>query len=256
MDYDLTTWLAFAEKLPPIGYVVASHKEIPVTHKGAADPTALIIALLARSISNLKGVIVLARAGFVVEARTCVRCLFENLFIAGGLVTRGSDFVQEMFQDELNSRKLRGSIVLQWPVSDKEFEERLRAHIEQMKRAYPKTRFLAPKRASDSSPLAANYLFYSQLSSDSAHPSFSALSRYFRFTENGEELRGIDISPKIKNDELADTVNLACHAFIGVLVAVNQILGDPCNERINPLVAEYRSLAGIAGGTAAVRETN
>jgi hypothetical protein len=84
MAYDLTTWLAFAEKLPPIGCGVASHKEIPVTHKGAADPTALIIALLARSISNLKGVILLARAGFIVETRTCVRCLFENLFRGTG----------------------------------------------------------------------------------------------------------------------------------------------------------------------------
>jgi len=113
-------------------------------------------------------------------------------------VARGDEFVQEMFQDELNSRKLRGSIVLQRPMSDKEFEERLRAHIEQMKRTYPKTQFLTPKRASESSPLAPNYLFYSLLSSDSAHPSFSALSRYFRFTENGEELRGIDISPKVR----------------------------------------------------------
>jgi len=85
MAYDLTTWLAFAEKLPPIGYVVASHKEIPVTHKGAADPTALIIALLARSISNLKGVIVLARAesSSSRQERACDAFLKISLLLEG-----------------------------------------------------------------------------------------------------------------------------------------------------------------------------
>jgi Family of unknown function (DUF5677) len=245
--HDVATWLKFAEKLLQVGYALFNDREVPITERGAADPSVLVITLLARSISNVRGALVLVRAGLVVEARTLVRCVFENLFCIGGLVTERDAFAREMFHDELTSRKLRGKIILDRPMENKQFEDRLRSHIEQMNEKYPRTKFLTPKQASERSPLADAYLFYSQLSSDAAHPSMSALSRHMvRIVENNETVRGIDVAPKAKQEELADTVNMACHAFIGVLVGANQMLGGTsANDRINAIFAEYQVLAGI-----------
>jgi hypothetical protein len=245
MAHDLATWLKFTEKLLQIGYALFNDRQLPITGKGASDPSVLAITLLARSISNLRGVVLLVREGLVVEARTLVRCIFENLFRVGGLVTEGDAFVKEMFQDELTSRKLRGKIVLDRPMEDKEFEDRLRSHIEQMNEKYPRTKFLTPRQASEKSPLKVAYLWYSQLSSDAAHPSMSALRRHIVGVEN-ETLPGIDVAPKANQEELANTVDLACYAFISVLVGVNQMLpGTSANDSINEVFAEYQVLAGI-----------
>jgi hypothetical protein len=247
MAQDETIWLKFAEKLPQVGYAIFSGTKISITEKGAADPVVLVITLLARSVSNFKGALAMARAGMVVEARILVRCCFENMFCVDGLVTQGDTFVQEMFYDELTSRKIRRKIILERPLSDKDFEERLRSHIEQMNEKYPQTKFLTPKHASQKSPLTAAYLFYSQLSSNAAHPSMSALSRHIvRFVENGETIRSVDISPVAKQGEIAHTIDLACHAFIGILVGVNQILGGTSvNDQLNAIVGEYQLLAGV-----------
>jgi hypothetical protein len=251
MFQDVTTWSKFGEKLSDVGLAIFGDKEIPITNKGATDPTVMVIALLARSISNFKGALAMARAGMVVEARTLMRCIFENGFCVGGLVTQGDEFVKDMFHDELTSRKLRGKIVLDTPMANREFEEWLRSRIEQMNEKYPQTKFLTPKQASQKSPLAAGYLLYSQLSSDAAHPSMSALSRYIaRHTEDGEVVRGIDISPPPKETEIAQTIDLGCHAFIGVIVGANQMLGGTAaNDQINAIVGEYQALAGIVNSS-------
>lgn len=246
MVHDVTTWLTFAEKLLQVGYAFFNDRELPITGKGAADPSVLVITLLARSISNFRGALVLVRAGLVVEARTLVRCIFENSFCVGGLVTKGDAFVQEMFGDELTSRKLRAKIILDRPMENKQFED-LRSQIEQINEKYPKTKFLTPKQASERSELAIAYLWYSQLSSDAAHPSMSALNRHVaRIVENNETVRGIDVAPEANQEELANTVDLACYAFISVLVGANQMLGQTsANDPIKAIFAEYQVLAGI-----------
>ena len=245
MAHDVATWLKFTEKLLKIGYALFNDRERLITEKGASDPSVLVITLLARSISNVRGVVLLVREGLVVEARTLVRCIFENMFLVGGLVTEGDAFVEEMFHDELASRKLRGKFILDRPMEDKKFQDRLRSHIEQMNERYPRTKLLTPRQASGRSPLTNNYLFYSLLSSDAAHPSMSALRRHI--VVDNETLRGIDVAPKANQEELADTVNMACHAFIGVLAGVNQMLpGTSANDRIiKEVFVEYQVLAGI-----------
>jgi hypothetical protein len=45
--------------------------------------------------------------------------------------------------------------------------------------------------------------------------------------ENGEQVLGLDIQAVEKGAEVTVTVNIACHAVLGLCVAVNQILGGP-----------------------------
>src|SRR5579871_2305474 len=59
--------------------------EVKITDKGFADPQFLALALLARTISNLKGAVILLDALRIVEARTITRSCFENLYWTVGL---------------------------------------------------------------------------------------------------------------------------------------------------------------------------
>jgi hypothetical protein len=92
------------------------------------------------------------------------------------------------------------------------------------------------------------YLYYSQFSADAAHPTIRGLKRHLVQTvENGERVLGLDIHPVERGAEVADTVNIACNAVLGVCVAVNQILGGTAaNELLNKLFAEYEAMNGTA----------
>src|ERR1700687_4883953 len=59
--------------------------KVTITEKGFADPQFLALALLARTISNLKGAVILLDARRIVEARTITRSCFENLYWTVGL---------------------------------------------------------------------------------------------------------------------------------------------------------------------------
>ena len=52
-------------------------------------PRILALALLSRTLSNLKGVAILTERGLAVEARTLARCCYENLFMVGNACLEG-----------------------------------------------------------------------------------------------------------------------------------------------------------------------
>jgi Family of unknown function (DUF5677) len=190
-----------------------------VTEKQFADPKILVLALLCRTISNFEGIIALAKLGLIVEARTLTRCCYESLFFIGGLIEKGDEFVSAMYQDELASIRSRANFLLetQWQENNEtleKFGKGLRERLEEMKKRWPKAKFLNPKEAAKSGVIVDAYLLYSQFSADAAHPSLRALKRHLvRHEENGEPLLGLNVKPVIKETEIADTMNLACNAF-------------------------------------------
>jgi Family of unknown function (DUF5677) len=148
--------------------------------------------LLCRTISNFEGVIALAKLGLIVEARTLTRCCYENLFFIVGLIEKGEEFVSAMYHDELASIRSRGNFLLETqPQENNEMLEKfgkgLKEPLEEMKRRWPKAKFLNPKNAAKSSVIVDAYLLYGQFSADAAHQSLSALKR-LRHEENGEHL--------------------------------------------------------------------
>jgi hypothetical protein len=58
------------------------------------------------------------------------------------------------------------------------FEERLRKQVDIIKGRSPRAKLLRPNEAANSSVIGAACLFYSQLSSDAAHPSITVLKRH------------------------------------------------------------------------------
>jgi Family of unknown function (DUF5677) len=241
-------WIAFASRLLSLCTEILGASDVQVTEKEFAEPKILALALLCRTYMNLKGVIAVAQEGLVVEARTLARACFENLFLVPHLIEKGDEFVTAMYDHERRSVRSQGESLLD-DLDDldpfgAEMANQLRARLREIKDLRPKAKFLNVKEVASGSVLKPAYLFYSELSADAAHPTIRALKRHLVQTvENGERIVGLDIHPVEKGAEVADAVNLACNAVLGVCVAVNQILGGTAaNDVLNQLFAEYEAL--------------
>ncbi len=87
-----------------------------------------------------------------------------------------------------------------------------------------------PKSVAEGGLLESIYLLYSQLSSDAANTSLTALCRYL-VLEEGTGMRGIDVCPVPRLGEMTLTVYQACIALTGACVAFNQIVGPTIAAR-------------------------
>lgn len=173
----------------------------------------------------------MARDGLVVEARTLTRCCYENLIWAAALNERGSDFVADMLNDEAASRKAVGQTTLKLTSragadSDAGDAKLLRDLIRQSEMRFPEGKKLHVDKTALGTAVELVYATYGQLSLDSAHPTISALGRYLHSEfEGGTRHLVIDVMPSVPEKEVLRTLQWACEALLGVIVASNQIVG-------------------------------
>jgi hypothetical protein len=67
------------DRMRNVAFEMMSQCELPVTDQGMTHPKILALALLSRTLANLKGVIELVNKNLAVEARVIARCCFENM---------------------------------------------------------------------------------------------------------------------------------------------------------------------------------
>jgi hypothetical protein len=126
-----------------------------------------------------------------------------------------------------------------------EIQRRLRGFLKAGKqdRRKPKGSSLNPRQVAQKGPLFDTYLLYSQLSSDSAHPTITALNRHFK---PGGRPRRFLFTPVPTDDEVVDTMTWTCCNMLGVCLALRQLLGSPAlNKEAAELAEEYGRLANI-----------
>jgi len=222
---DIQAWTVLAEKLRRTGLDILATAQVLVTEKGFADEKVLALTLLARTLSNLKTTLLLLREKQIVEARTIARCCYENLYWVIALAEEGAAFVRKMQQDEITHRKQRGQFMFDNGIAlEAGFDEQLRDWLRNANKAFAKAQVLYPKQVAAISDIGRSYIFYSQLSSDAAHPSVTALNRYV-IPDTADEVGGIDVDPVVQDKEVEETLELLCQAVMGVCVAVNEVLG-------------------------------
>jgi Family of unknown function (DUF5677) len=201
--------------------------------------------LLARTISNVKAAILLLDAKRVVEARTITRSVFENFYWIVGLAEEGDAFVRKMRDDEMNHRRAQGQNIFAADITlEAEVGERLRDYLRRNRKQFEKAASLSPKKVAQTRrDFAKTYIFYGQLSADSAHPSVTALNRYV-VPESHPEGGGIDVEPLVSDHELAETCEYLCMAAIGVCVTANQIIGGtPGGTALNRIAERHTDLS-------------
>jgi hypothetical protein len=148
-----------------------------------------------------------------------------------------------MLHDEIKRRTARGKFLFESRIElTTNAEQRLRDWIKEHS-ALAKWDALNPKQVAALGPVANSYIFYAQLSSDSAHPSIDALNRYV-VADRDNEIRALDLEPVVPDAELVDTLSLACMAVLGVLVGVNQLIGGTNDGKdLRALSDEYKALS-------------
>jgi hypothetical protein len=240
-------WLGHAQHLADSALEIIDQCDNVGATKGTRDPKVIALALLARSLGHFKAIFRLLEVGLIVEARTLTRCIFENLFMQGGLSERGDEFVQKMVDDVAKSRQSRGSWVLGWLDEQEEqspYEEGLRETMDTLRALYPKPRAINLGEITKDSSLKDAYLWYKQLSSDAAHPSLEALTRHITKEADGSLLVSVEVAPSEK--DILDTIEWACQALMGVIVGANQIACPvQAGEKLPALFDEFIRLAVV-----------
>lgn len=242
---------SLAPKLLHTATDILATTELQFGPRGAAEVNVLAVTLLARTISNMRGVITLLQVGLVVEARVLTRCCIENELWIAGLVSEGDKFVDRMMHDELKSRQMRGEALFassgRDTLSADDRGKKLRDWLRETKAAHPDAHMLVPKQvAKTTTSIGDVYILYSQLSSDAAHPSVAALNRHIVPSDDSDhpEMRGLDVLPPPRPEEIDDTLELACMALLGACVGTSQLLGGtPGGEVLNALADEYLALS-------------
>ncbi|HET6237287.1 MAG TPA: DUF5677 domain-containing protein [Acetobacteraceae bacterium] len=105
-------WFDFAERAAEM---LAKFQTVYVPLHGPKSSKVRMtgLALAGRTLSNFRGVLLLARAGLAVEARTLTRSCLENFYFLSNLITDGESFVDKMSEHDASRRNARGQFILE-----------------------------------------------------------------------------------------------------------------------------------------------
>jgi hypothetical protein len=235
---------------------IINEANLTVTKHGMLEPKVLGLTLLSRTLSNFRALILLTKARLLVEARILARCCFENLFLVGGIHTQGLDFVERMKQDDRAGRNGRIRFALEtesiFDSLSEEAQDSVKQKHEEFKNG-PRLGLPNPKDASDAGPFKETYIAYSQMSGDAAHPTITSLARHWSPGPNGAAT--LDVEPEPRDDELNETLHLTCIALIGMMVAVNEMVGyTEAGKKLPALNHELKLLQAAKWGAASICE--
>jgi hypothetical protein len=242
-------WRRHSERLIACGYLMLGAARIEVTDRGKTDVKILAATLLARTLSNMRGVVALERDGLIVEALILVRTCFENQFWLAGLAKEGRVFADKMPHDEIRARQSRGQFLFD-DAKERESlppdtEDNLRMWLKESKKEWPAAAMLNPQKVAQGTEVSGAYVFYQHLSAIAAHPSLTALNRYIVVSRKGDETTaGLDLDPPPTESEVGEALGLGCSALLGACVAINQILdATETTEILAECWEEFQTLA-------------
>jgi hypothetical protein len=253
---EIGEWRALARDLMQAGHDIFATADVQVTKKGYGDEKYLALTLLARTMSNFRGALLLLDNRRVIEGRIITRCCFENSFWVAGLVEEGEKFSREMLYDTISHRQKAGQHIFASgaPLGD-EVETRLRDWMRANSKKFQNPEQLNPKEVADKTRIGRSYILYEKLSADSCHPSLDALHRHL-IPHTAEEIGGVDVEPVASNRELAETLKYLCMAVMGVCVGVNQLIGGTRGgAALNGLADRYFHLSNRGTASSATEST-
>jgi hypothetical protein len=241
--HDNAPLLAFAQKLMDAGIGIIAGAKVEIGQEWARNPKVIALTLLSRSLGNLKGAVGMVHQGLVVEARGLTRMACENLICLGGLAAQGTEFINNLIEDEALSRKKKGKLLRDHAESQQlgEVTDKLRAYVEELEQKYPKPKKLEIRRTAEASAVRQAYVWYTILSSDALHVSAASLNRHLiRELEGDTMYLRVDVAPKPNPHEAYDTVEILCSVLLGVCIAANEVLGGtPVGLMLRSMVDEF-----------------
>ena len=244
---DLAAWKGLIDRLRAKGAAIFQDCALPLTDAGPREPGVVALTLLNRTLSTVEAATLLLDKEMVVEARTLVRTLYENLFCVADLAKRGAAFVEDLEFDDLHNRKARAGGLLEFAKAQTEradFVGDLEAFRADLQSRPEKSYSLKFEQAAQRGNVLPGYVVYRELSTDAAHPSAASLSRHIILNDDPDTAPFSVVGyPQTSDIELHDTAALLCSATVGVLVGVNEILGQvKTGETLSALFDAFKEL--------------
>jgi hypothetical protein len=240
---------AVSDRLVRATKEIVAQCKLRVTEHGLLDPNVLAYLLLCRTYTNFVATVSLTKQRLVVEARTMARCCFENAFLVAGLREQGRVFSDRMKEDDEAGRKLRLQFARNSEAIFDSLEPDMQQAVDAALSGIERPTFLTPKGAAKIGAFKELYLAYSQFSGDAAHPTLTALARYWQRDENNE----IDIiaGPEAKQGELDQTLLFASMAVLGILGTIDEMFGHlPAGKVLQSISDEMKSIQDAEAASA------
>lgn len=239
-DEGLKAWKALGKKIQDIAIAMSEAADPHDDDGEKAIAKLWAIALLCRSTNNFAAMQLLLGDALIVEARTMVRCMYENLFRVGYLVSKEHDAVKIWLSEHDASNKAAGNDLLKWTEDHavEEIEEFVQFMDHLNKKEIVKSGIQMQAIAAG---LKEHYITYRMLSADSAHPTARVLSRHARQEDDGS-LTISGASLWTDEDEELETRSLGCLAFLLILFGVNQLLGFGYQQALENCSSECSKL--------------
>lgn len=172
---DGVMWFSYCTKLRDVAMSMFAVSVITVGDDTLAQPKVFAAALLSRSLHNLHGVVVTARAGLLAEAGTLARCCVENSLWMRQLQEDGEGFSKAILED--NTQQVT-SLAKRIPAAVLSgFEDEERAFIAQLLNA-KRSRKISVGEGNLTEEAERGYMMFKLLSGTFAHPSAMSLSRH------------------------------------------------------------------------------
>ena len=239
-DEALAKWKVLADKVQGIA-VAMSEAADPNDKNGETFMVKVwAVALLCRTTNNFAGMRLLLSDALIVEARTLTRCIYENLFRVGYLLTKGYSAVTTWLSEHDLSNKKAGNDLLTWSKEHTAHEaDEFDAFMEELNSKQIKGSGLEAQAVA--AGLKTHYISYRMLSADAAHPTARVLARHAR-TESDGSLTISGASFWTDDDEEMETYSLSILAFILICVGVDQIVGLGFKQALDECSAECSRL--------------
>ena len=241
-------WDALAQRFYAKGVDIFDAADPPLTDAGARDPNVVALTLLARTLRTMQAADLLLQDDFIVEARTLTRTIMENLFFSAALSEKGEVFVAELELDDITVRRKRAKGLLEFfekQGASTEQHARLKAYRDELWETHGKTAEIKMVEAALVGGVGDALIAYRELSTDAAHPSAASLSLHIITSDDPDAPPfTVSASPVLDPTEPADTLELLCMAVLGVIVAVNDVLGGVgVGEPLDLLASDFAELS-------------
>jgi len=240
-------WFDFADRVNWVGQRIMNSAETACIGGTTHDPICLATRLLIRSLSGFQGAVILAERGMAVEALTLVRGLYENALWISYLRVDPAAAVADLLLDELRSQRGRDKALLAQferdMCPDPELKAKLEARVDEASRELKGKAKLGIEELAAKGDAEDFYMFYKQLASDSAHPSFHSLSKHLLMNDDGTwsgHVTGPD------GEGMGQALTLGTHALLVNLANFNGVWsgGDGARE-VQALLEQQLVLAEV-----------